>query len=116
MVISKVAGLRTSGHNQVVVFKILIRALDPASRQIDAGDLGHQNRDVRMTSQDMPNRRGDCWRRQACRGDLIKKGLKYVMIGAVNQRHFNAFSVWQFLGQRVCCGEATKAAADNDDS
>ena len=74
------------------------------------------NGNITVVLQHSSNRYSNIARRKSCRGDLIKKGLKYVMIGAVNQRHFNAFSVWQFLGQRVCCGEATKAAADNDDS
>ncbi len=114
MIIAKVTGPGTGSNNQKVVFKKLFRTLDPAIAQINSGDFAHQNRNARVFSQNMSDRRGNRRRRQTRRRDLIKQRLKHMMIGAIDQRYIDTFAIGSHVCQGFCCRQASEAAAYDD--
>src|SRR5579862_4668755 len=77
------------GHDQIIVANIEFRGLDRLSFEIEANDLGHEDLNVFMSSQNGADRLGNFPGRKARRGNLIEQGLKSVMILAIDHRNLN---------------------------
>ena len=99
--------------------EIVVRHLDlpevrlhDAALDVDAVDLRHQHRRVRVLAQQPPNRRRDVARRQHGRRHLIEQRLEEMVVRAVEQRDVDV---------RRCCSpraasEPREAAADDHDA
>ncbi|GAB3102392.1 hypothetical protein GCM10027159_28190 [Lysobacter terrae] len=77
---------------------------------IDADDLAEPHFHIALVAQDVPQRRGDIWRRQARGRDLVQQGLKEMVIASIDQGDTHVVP-----GQGPCRPQTGETAADDHD-
>ena len=87
------------------------RQVHPAGRQVEAGDLRHEDANVAAPPEDGAQRVADLPRRESTGRHLIGQRLEEVEVAAVDQRHVDRSAA--DLERRL---EAAEAAADHDDA
>jgi len=82
---------------------------DLAGRDVDGDDLVHEHLGVGLAAEDGADGLGNVGRRQYGEGNLVKQGLKGVVVAAVDYG-----DVDRQAGKAPGCVEAGKATADDD--
>src|SRR5262245_10416786 len=100
---------RAASQYEVVVWKFAGVGAHYLAIEIDSLNFAEQHRDIRVTRQHGSNRRGDVGRTQAGSCDLIKKGLKQVIVPPVNQCDAEVLH----STQQLCSVVASEPAADD---
>ena len=86
VVVAKISGAGTSGEHDVIVVMHMSRGTGRGMFSgIEFGDFIHQHRDIIGIAEDLADRLGNVWSGERCGGDLIKQGLKEVMVGAIDE-------------------------------
>ena len=91
LIVAEVTTLRARGHDEIVISDQLAdsrRAYDPPCG-INSVHLAHQDRDIALIAQQVPNGRGNFGRGQHGRRHLIQQRLKQVMIRPIDQHYFD---------------------------
>ena len=86
---AKVRRFRAGGHDKRVVGNTVVPEQDAAAGEVEATNLGHQNRNIRVPFQHGPQRRRNVGRRQPARGHLVQERLKEVKVPPVDEGHMD---------------------------
>ncbi len=107
---AEVAGHAAEGDDEVIVLHRAIREDDGAGLEIDRLHFTELDRHVLVAAQDRAQRLGDFHRREGGSGHLVKKGLKEMVILAINQRDARIG-----MAQGLSEVQSAKTAAEDDD-
>ena len=87
------------------------RHIDKTRIQIDGRNIGEHHREIFLFLPELTNGRGDVGGCEDCGRYLVEKRLKDVMIAPIDQNDL-CIAVSQCSG----CGDAAKAATNDDDT
>lgn len=83
---TEVTGLTAEREHEVIVVQRGVRQKDLLVREVKIHNLVEQHRDVAAPGKNRADRLRNIGRGESSGGNLIKQGLKQVMVGAINQR------------------------------